>query len=924
GAGDPAAEAVFEEMRRLHDLAEAWFGLAAVRWKAGDVAGAAAALGALFGRHAPRPGFAELAGRVAAAAGMPGWCGVDAAGRLSLSVAADATVALDGVVLRRPRIGRGAVLPARWRRASRLEAWVDGQALLGSPVALDAVRRVEGFVEAEVGSAKAGGLRGWAWHPADPATDPVLSMVAGPGRIGLVASERVEVTDPPAMAQLRGFSVPAAALARFAGPVRVTDAQEQDVLGSPLDPQAERRSAAAAAGAVRRLFPVGSVAGRAEAAGLPAVPADVVGAPAQGRPRPRGLPVVVVPAYRGMETTRACLESVLATVPRGVRVIVVDDASPEPELAAMLDRLAARRRIVLLRQTRNRGFPASANAGIRAAAGRDVVLLNSDTLVPPGWMERLRDAAYAAGDIGTVTPLSNDATLVSYPRAGQANPPPDPAGTRRLDALAWRANGGAVVDIPTGVGFCLYLRRDCLEATGLLREDVFAQGYGEENDFCLRARHLGWRHVALPGLFVAHLGGASFGGARGHLIRRNLAILNRLHPGYDALIAAHAEADPLAPARRRIDLARWKARRRAGVSVILVSHDQGGGVERQVAARCAALAGQGLHPVVLRPAPGGCRVESGTDADFPNLCFALPAELPALARLLRAGRPAHLEVHHLLGHAHAVLDLARLLGLPVDVHVHDYAALCPRISLLGPAGRYCGEPAVAVCEACVADAGSRLEEEIGVAALRARSAAGLAAARRVVVPAADVAGRLARHFPGLRAEVRPWEDDAAIPPPAPRARPGKRLRVAVVGGIGAEKGYDVLLEAARDAAWRDLPLDFIVVGHTHDDARLLATGRAFITGRFAPEEAEALIRAQRADFAFLPSVWPETWCFALSDAWRAGLGVAAFDLGAPAERIRQSGRGWLLPYGMPAPALNAALLAIGADSGNVGANSRDG
>ncbi len=120
----------------------------------------------------------------------------------------------------------------------------------------------------------------------------------------------------------------------------------------------------------------------------------------------------------------------------------------------------------MLRHQPPLGFPASANAGIRAAAGRDVVLLNSDTLVPPDWLPRLRDAAYSAADIGTVTPLSNDATILSYPGPAGSNPKPDQAATGRLDRLIRRANGSVVVDIPVGVGFCLYLRRDCLNATG--------------------------------------------------------------------------------------------------------------------------------------------------------------------------------------------------------------------------------------------------------------------------------------------------------------------------------------------------------------------------------------------------------------------------------------------------------------------------
>jgi glycosyltransferase involved in cell wall biosynthesis len=139
----------------------------------------------------------------------------------------------------------------------------------------------------------------------------------------------------------------------------------------------------------------------------------------------------------------------------------------------------------------------------------------------------------------------------------------------------------------------------------------------------------------------------------------------------------------------------------------------------------------------------------------------------------------------------------------------------------------------------------------------------------------------------------------------------------VVGAIGPEKGYDVLLACARDAAWRGLALEFVVVGHTFDDRRLLDTGCAFITGRYDEAEATALIRAQGAHLAFLPSIWPETWCFALGAAWRAGLSAAVFDIGAQAERVRATGRGWILPLGLPPVAINNALLSVRAAPGDV-------
>ncbi len=754
--------------------------------------------------------------------------------------------------------------------------------MLGSPLPIEALTRLEGFVET-----RNGGLTGWAWHPADPDRDPsILIRTIGRADIALTVREIAEdlVLARP-LARPRRFDVTPQMLGHLDEAVSVMSLDGRHLLGSPADPGLERRSLTGQ-----------GVAGP--------VWADVCGhAPAVGAGRS---PVdVVIPVYRGLAQTMACLDSVLATIPPGVRVHVVEDASPEPDLVVALLDLARRRRIRLIRMPENRGFPATANAGLSACAGRDVVLLNSDTLVPPGWLGRLRAAAYSARDIGTVTPLSNDATILSYPDADGGNAVPDLDAATAYDTLAQRANGVETVEIPTAIGFCMYVRRDCLDQVGLLREDLFAQGYGEENDFCLRARHRGWRHLAAPGVFVAHVGGQSFGSARTHLIQRNLAVLNRWHPGYDALIGAYIAADPLAPARRRMDALRWTAQRRNG-SAILVTHSGGGGVDRVVAIRAAALAADGLRPVVLRPHKGGCVVQQPDGEAYPNLVFAVPDELPELARLLQADRPRHIELHHLLGHKHEILGLARLLRLPIDTYVHDYAAFCPRIALVSTHRRYCGEPDIEGCKACVADLGSLLADPVRVSALVARSTADFAASRRVVAPSKDAGGRVRRHFPMARVEVVPWEKDV-LPPLAIHADPLLR-RVCVVGAIGLEKGYEVLLACVRDARARRLPLEFVVVGYTQDDTRLMDAGPVFITGKYDDADAARLIREQAAHLGFIPSVFPETWCFALSRAWEAGLAVAAFDLGAQAERMRATGRGWLLPLGLQPSAVNNALL----------------
>ena len=213
------------------------------------------------------------------------------------------------------------------------------------------------------------------------------------------------------------------------------------------------------------------------------------------------------------------------------------------------------------------------------------MLLNSDTLVVPGWTARLRAIAHSDDKIGSVTPISNNATIFSYPRRDGSNPIPSAQMACKLDRLAHQANGNVAVDVPTGHGFCLYIRGDCLAETGVFREDFFGQGYGEENDFCRRAAALGWRHVAAPGVYIAHIGGQSFNRARTQLQERNLRALNRLHHQYDRIIADWIVQVPLAEPRRQIDIARWRAMQGQRDAVALITHDRNGGVQRHVAER---------------------------------------------------------------------------------------------------------------------------------------------------------------------------------------------------------------------------------------------------------------------------------------------------------------------------------------------------
>ncbi|MGP0057123.1 MAG: glycosyltransferase, partial [Steroidobacteraceae bacterium] len=348
----------------------------------------------------------------------------------------------------------------------------------------------------------------------------------------------------------------------------------------------------------------------------------------------RAAPVdVLIPVYGGRQETLACIDSVLATLEDRGRVIVIDDATQDAALAAALDELTAAGRIVLLRNEKNLGFVGSANRALALPSNHDKVLLNSDTLVFGDWLQRLGAAAYGASRVGTVTPFSNDASIASYPRRFGSSIDPEQAAA--LDKLAAWTHAGTSVEIPVGVGFCFYIRNDCLEDVGELDASVFGLGYGEESDFCLRARQRGWVHRLAADVFVYHASARSFGTRRAALHERSQRLLNLRYPGYDQLITDFMTLDPLHPLRRRLDERRLSSFE--GRFVLLVTLALEGGVERFVTERSRQIREQGLLPLVLKPAkPGESHFcELSTDAvDAPNLRYEIPVELPELASML--------------------------------------------------------------------------------------------------------------------------------------------------------------------------------------------------------------------------------------------------------------------------------------------------
>lgn len=221
-------------------------------------------------------------------------------------------------------------------------------------------------------------------------------------------------------------------------------------------------------------------------------------------------PLIVVPVFNAYEDVVECIQSLLKNTPPDVPVLVIDDASTDSRIASNLPLLATAERIRYLRKPFNTGFVDTVNLAFAWSAPRDVVVMNSDVVVPPDWLERLRTAAYYRSTIATATPLTNHGSIVSVPYRNQ--PISELIGGMTVEEIDARIRAISLrlyPVIPTAIGHCVYFKRSALDVVGYF-DPVFAPGYGEEVDFSQRAALAGFSHVVADDLFVYHKGSRSF------------------------------------------------------------------------------------------------------------------------------------------------------------------------------------------------------------------------------------------------------------------------------------------------------------------------------------------------------------------------------------------------------------------------------
>jgi O-antigen biosynthesis protein len=625
-------------------------------------------------------------------------------------------------------------------------------------------------------------------------------------------------------------------------------------------------------------------------------------------------PAIIVPIHNAAEHLEPCIQSVLHHTTQDFRLILLDDASPDPRVQDLLWQFAVLPNVTVVCNGTNLGYTATVNRGISLAGRADVVLLNSDTQVTPLWLRNLQLAAYSGERVATATALSNNAGAFSAPKIDMANPIPERLDLDAYARLVTRRAARLYPEVPTGNGFCMYIRRQCIDETGTFDADAFPRGYGEENDFCLRAAAAGWTHVVDDATLIYHVRSASFGDDRELLSRQGRAIIDQRYPGYGEAVK-DMFADPvLDEARRNVERAGKTRLAPQGVRprILFVISTTSGGTPRTNEDLMGALVDRAetyvLHcdsrVIKLFAFAEGAYTELNSHV-LKSPLRAFPHRSGEYDAVLRSWlvRYAFESVHirHVAWHSLGLIDEARRVGVPVIFSFHDYYTICPTIKLLDERLAYCGgrcTPGRGRCQMELWDNDDYPELKHGAVhdwrkqffdVLNKCSAfvTTSAAARECIVDA----------FPALQDRaitvIPHGRDFAHFDQPEIICHPNEPLRLLIAGHIVPAKGRKVVSELARRAA--ALGLEIHILGTI--DTSIDAIAGVVLHGSYSRDEFSAKVQEIEPHVGGIFSVWPETFCHIHTELWACGIPVIAFDMGAVAERIRVHGGGWLAAPG---------------------------
>lgn len=623
---------------------------------------------------------------------------------------------------------------------------------------------------------------------------------------------------------------------------------------------------------------------------------------------------IIIPVYNALYFTKKCIEGVFKNTDIDYRLIIIDDCSTDKGTKDFLNSIRNVKKInhlkelLVLENTDNLGFVGSVNRGFTFVR-HHVVLLNTDTEVPPCWLKRIIWPFFCGKKISTVTPFSNSATICSFPNFLVNNNLPKGLDLLEIDSIFKNYGEQNYIEIPTGVGFAMAINYDCLQEVGVF-DPIYGKGYGEENDFCRRATLKGWINVQVLDLFIYHKHGASFETrkdiSREKRIASNLAILSHRFPDYNNLVQEYISRDPCKPLREFISavVRAFQGHKLEKQGVLFVNHSLGGGTQtyQDIAIKNTVEQCRVYSINLVNNGNVLCVKEYNTSNVKNGIIIALfnynSMTQYTYNRLLKSLFIDNIYINHVIGfNIPKFLIWNEKINIPYNIFIHDFFFVCPNYNLLNYKNIYCMcEKDSSKCNYCLENTKNCSIRDIDK--WRESMETFLSKAHSVKAPSWSTKKIVNDYYPNISIEVKEHEIPSCIHKTYQKAFLEDKIKtVAVVGAIAIQKGVDILYKIKDKIEKQNLPIRLVVIGYTSRETGPYRSpsGNFIITGPYKQDDISDILAIYRVCLVLIPSIWPETFSYTTAEATASGYPVMVFNIGAPAERVLREKNGFVVP-----------------------------
>lgn len=644
---------------------------------------------------------------------------------------------------------------------------------------------------------------------------------------------------------------------------------------------------------------------------------------------------IIIPIYNAFEETKNCIESVLRNTEGNYEIILINDCSSDKNMKPYLDSLNEKyEQIQVIHNKTNQGFIKNINKGIYETLG-DVILLNSDTIVTPRWLTKLVIAAYSSDNIGTVTPVSNNAGAFSVPLINQKNIVNNDLGLDETANIIEKVSKDKGIRVPTGNGFCMYIKRDAIYDIGFF-DEIFGKGYCEENDFCMRLIDNNWLNVLDESTYIYHVHNVSFSDEKKELITKNRKTLNEKHPTYTRQAHEFVNSASCNNIRKSIKYAldTYPTKPKKNKRLLYVLHEGAGGT-LHTSVELASQIDKGYDVFILTAQNSHMKLfkydefknikmdsdeyhsfvedislidEWDIDEKYTIKKESLDEWKRVYYNILLAFKIDIIHIRHLIRHTFDLPYIANKLKIPIVLSFHDFYYVCPSHCLLDDNHKYCAGQCTPIqsnniynnldgaqCEVSKGLRPPLLKTFIHTWRQRVRKLFEMCNA--FVTTSEEVKRIYISIYPELvNKDFRVIEHGRDLKTPNDPIKyveipsMDKPIKIVFPGHLNHHKGSD-LIEQIKSYD-KNNKLEYHYLGSVHPDTNLEEIG--INHGFYNRNDFCRLIHEIKPSYIGILSIWPETYCHTLTEAWNCGIPVLTIDIGALGERVKANGGGFFL------------------------------